>query len=133
MRKTMAQTSFAVTAKLISAFVFATQIEQFLYFLNPKFPASIHLLCLYSWVCIGPCRKSRRHVFMCHGSGDRIMLCLLMPLIEKLHFVCMQHVAILAKPDLGSFMSRTMGKPAVVYAACIPSIFQVRIGKGTCR
>ena len=29
-----------VTAKLINAFVFATQIVQFLYFLNPKFPAS---------------------------------------------------------------------------------------------
>ena len=38
----------AVTAKLISAFVFATRIVQFLYFLNPKFPASSHLLCLYS-------------------------------------------------------------------------------------
>ena len=30
----------AVTAKLISAFVFATRIVQFLYFLNPKFPVS---------------------------------------------------------------------------------------------
>ena len=45
--------SFAVTAKLISAFVFATQIVQFLYFLNPKFQASGHLLCLYSSVCVG--------------------------------------------------------------------------------
>ena len=34
----------AVTAKLISAFVFATQIVQSLYFLNPKFQASSHLL-----------------------------------------------------------------------------------------
>ena len=34
----------AVTAKLISAFVFATRIVQFLYFLNPKFPASTHPL-----------------------------------------------------------------------------------------
>ena len=33
-----------LTAKLISAFVFATQIVQFLFFLNPKFQASIHLL-----------------------------------------------------------------------------------------
>ena len=33
-----------VTAKLTSAFVFATWIVQFLYFLNPKFPASYHLL-----------------------------------------------------------------------------------------
>ena len=34
--KTKAQISFAVTAKLISAFVFATWIK-FLFFLNPKF------------------------------------------------------------------------------------------------
>ena len=25
--------------------------------LNPKFPASIHLLCLYSSVCVGPVRN----------------------------------------------------------------------------
>ena len=35
--KTKTQISFTVTAKLISAFVFATWIEQSLYFLNPKF------------------------------------------------------------------------------------------------
>ena len=33
--------------------VFITGIVQFLYFLNPKFPASCHLLCLYSSVCVG--------------------------------------------------------------------------------
>ena len=44
MRKTKAQISFAVTAKLISAFVFATRVVQFLFFLNPKFQASSHLL-----------------------------------------------------------------------------------------
>ena len=41
------------TAKLISAFVFATRIAQFLYFLDPKFPASSPHLCPYSSVCIG--------------------------------------------------------------------------------
>ena len=40
--------SLAVTVKLINAFVFPTQIVQFVYFLNPKFPVSSHLLCLYS-------------------------------------------------------------------------------------
>ena len=44
----------AVPAKLISAFVFATQI---VYFLNTKFPASNHLLLLYSQVCVGPGRN----------------------------------------------------------------------------
>ena len=34
--KTKTQISFMVTAKLISAFVFATRIVQSLYFLNPK-------------------------------------------------------------------------------------------------
>ena len=42
--KTKAQISFAVTAKLINAFVFATRIVQFLFFLNPKFQPS-KLLC----------------------------------------------------------------------------------------
>ena len=45
------------TAKLISAFVFAIRIVQYLYFLNPKFPVSSHLLCLYSLVCVGPVWK----------------------------------------------------------------------------
>ena len=40
--KTKTQISCVVTAKLISAFVFATWIVQYLYFLNPKFQASIH-------------------------------------------------------------------------------------------
>ena len=35
--KTKTQISFAVNAKLISVFVFATWIVQSLYFLNPKF------------------------------------------------------------------------------------------------
>ena len=39
--------SVAVTVKLISAFVFATQIIQFLFFLNLKFQASSLLLWLY--------------------------------------------------------------------------------------
>ena len=41
----------------ISAFVFATWIEQFLYFLNPNFPASSCLLCLYRQVCVEPVCK----------------------------------------------------------------------------
>ena len=45
-------------AKLISVFVIATRIVPFLYFLNPKFPASSHLLCLYNSVCVRPVRKS---------------------------------------------------------------------------
>ena len=60
--KTKTQISFAVTAKLISAFVFAIRIVQSLYYLNPKFQASSHLLWLCSPVCVGPGRKPRRPV-----------------------------------------------------------------------
>ena len=70
--KTKTQISFAVTAKLISAFVFATQIIQSLFFLNPKFQASSYLLWLYSpvcHVCVGPGRKPRRPVFSQRGSN----------------------------------------------------------------
>ena len=52
-----------VTTKLIRVFVFATQIVQFIYFLNRKFQASSHLRLLYSPVCVGPGRKPRRPVF----------------------------------------------------------------------
>ena len=55
--RTKTQISFVVTAKLISAFVFATRIVQSPFFLNPKFQASSHLLCLYSPVCVRPVRK----------------------------------------------------------------------------
>ena len=61
--KTKAQISFAVTAKLISAFVFATRIVNFLFFLNPKFKVSNHPLRLYRRVWVGPGRKSRSPVF----------------------------------------------------------------------
>ena len=40
-------------------FVFATEIVQFLYILNLKFPVSSNLLCLYSSVCVGPDWKTR--------------------------------------------------------------------------
>ena len=55
--------SCVVTAQLISAFVFTTQIIQSLFFLNPKFKASSYLLWLHSPVCVGPGQKPRRQVF----------------------------------------------------------------------
>ena len=56
------------TAKLISAFVFATRIVQFLYFLNPKFQVSSHLLCFYSLVCVGPVWKP--HCWFSHKAAQ---------------------------------------------------------------
>ena len=58
--KTKTQISCAVTAQLISAFVFTTWIVRSLIYLNLKFQASSHLLWLYSPVCVGPGRKPRR-------------------------------------------------------------------------
>ena len=57
------------SASLISAFVFAIWIVESLYYLNPKFQACSHLLWLYSPVCVGPGRKSRRPVFSERGSN----------------------------------------------------------------
>ena len=71
---TKAQLSFAVIAKPISAFVFAIPIVQSLYFLNPKFQASYHLLWLYNPVCMGPGKKKRRPVFSHRGSYLPLLL-----------------------------------------------------------
>ena len=67
--------------RLISAFVFATRIVQFLYFLNPKFQAPCHLLCLYSSLCVRPGRKPQRPVFsrrggLCRAWSEPILLVL---------------------------------------------------------
>ena len=63
-----ADQSCAVTAQLISAFVFATYVVQSLFFLNQVFQASNHLLWLYSPVCVGPGRKSQRPISSWCGS-----------------------------------------------------------------
>ena len=66
-RKTKAQISFAVTAKLISAFVFATRIVQFLFYLNPKFQAPSSFLCLYRVFYVGPVREP--HCWFSHEAA----------------------------------------------------------------
>ena len=53
--------------QLICAFVFAARIVPFLYFLNLKFPATCHLLCSYSSVCVGPIRKP--HCWFSHEAA----------------------------------------------------------------
>ena len=54
--------------QLISAFVFAPRIVQFLFFLNPKFQASSLLLCLYRPVCVGPVQKP--HCWFSHEAAQ---------------------------------------------------------------
>ena len=66
--KTKAQISFAVTAKLISAFVFATRIVQFLFYLNPKFQDSSSFLWLYRSVYVGSGRKP--HCWFSHEAAQ---------------------------------------------------------------
>ena len=57
--KTKTQIRCAVTAQLISAFVFAIRIVQSFYFLNPKFQASSYHLWLHSPVCVRPVFSQR--------------------------------------------------------------------------
>ena len=81
--KTKTQISFAATAKLISAFVFATQKVQPLFFLNPKFQASSCLLWLHSPICVAPGRKPRRPFFSRRGSSFFAVDVLHMSLVRK--------------------------------------------------
>ena len=57
-----ADQGFAVTAKLISAFVFANWIVQYLYFLYTKFQAPSYLKWLYTLL-----------VFSCRGSNAKLV------------------------------------------------------------
>ena len=68
--KTKTQISCAVTAQLISAFVFAIRIVQSLFYLNPKFQASNHLLWLYSLECVGPVGNPEDR--FSHDEGHKI-------------------------------------------------------------
>ena len=65
------------TAKLISAFVFATRIVQFLFYLNPKFQASSYFLCLCKPVCVGPVRKP--HCWFSHEAAQLLKNCFNLP------------------------------------------------------
>ena len=53
--------------KAVTAFVFATRIVQFLFYLNPKFQASGSFLCLYRLLCVGPVRKP--HCWFSHEAA----------------------------------------------------------------
>ena len=63
-----AQISCAITAQLITAFVFATQIVQFLLHLYLDNQYSTFLLWVYRPVCVGPCWKSQRPACLRCGS-----------------------------------------------------------------
>ena len=67
------------TAQLISTFVFATQIVQSCFFLNLQ----VHLMWLYSPVCVGPGQKPRRQVFSCRGSYVAVQVGLYLTWLEN--------------------------------------------------
>ena len=73
LRETKTQISFAVTAKLISAFVFASRIVQFLLYLYPKSQDSNFLLRLYRSVCVARDRNSRKPVSHVAAHFSNIM------------------------------------------------------------
>ena len=80
------------TAKLISAFVFATRIVQFLFFLNPKFQASSSFLCLYRLVCVGPVWKP--HCWFSHEAAQMwikslidLILSPLTLVVDRIHWI----------------------------------------------
>ena len=68
--KTKAQIRCAVTVQLINAFVFATQIVQYLFILNQTLQASSHIL--NSPVYVQPGWKPRRQGFSPYASSVKI-------------------------------------------------------------
>ena len=69
MSRVMRKSAFCIYAKTKTQISFAvTRIVHSLYFLNPRFHSSSHLLWLYSPVYVGSGRKSRSPVFSQRGS-----------------------------------------------------------------
>ena len=81
--KTKVQISFTETAKLMRAFVFTSWIVQFHYFLNLKFSASSHLLCLYSSACVGHNKKPC--CWFSHDVAHIPCVSVTPPVLNKLH------------------------------------------------
>ena len=92
------------SASRISAFVFATQIVQSLYFLKLKFQASSHLLYLYSLVCVGPGRKPE-----CWFSHDAAQIA---------DFSAIDYSLVCFFCSMGSSSSWCMGKAASFEPRC---------------
>ena len=115
--KTKTQISFAVTAKLISAYVFATRIVQSLSFLNTKFQASSHFLRLRSLICVGYGRKPRRPLFWRRGShydAGNTRTITVISYVPFLNIVKIHNNYDKMRADfLSSYMSRNMRKPTM--------------------
>ena len=96
------QINFAITAKLINAFVFATRIVQFRFVLNPKFQASSLLLYLYSLAGVGPGQNP--NCWFSHAHAHFSVACLI-------HMILMNQTW--DQSSLQVHLSRLMGKPTM--------------------
>ena len=99
--KTKVQISCAVTAQLISAFVFATWTVQSLYFLNPKLQAFSHLLWLYSLVCVRPGSCNMAHMIL--WRSIKVIIFITIPRFPPFYvrcklgvYICMERFTILS-------------------------------------
>ena len=100
-----------VTAKLISAFVFASLIVQFLFYLNPKFQASSSFLCLYRSFCVGPVRKP--HCWFSHEAAhlcfeNRMLLSLCKIYIHVRKIFCQLNLCFNEDAILSAYMKTSM-------------------------
>ena len=102
---------FGVTVNLLSTFVFATGIVQFLYFLNPKFPASSHL---HGYDQLRGHREADQH--LCFRYRDRTIPLLLSPKFPaSSHLLCLYSLVCAGpgwKPHC--WFSRTMAHSGLV-------------------
>ena len=81
------QIGCAVTAQLISAFVFAARIVLFFIHLYSKLQASSHLLILYRLVCVRPGWKPLRLVLLHCGSYESVLTCSIGIIIFWFHYL----------------------------------------------
>ena len=122
--KAKTQISFAVTAKLISAFVFATQIVQSLYFLNTKFQTSSHIVWPYSLVCSGPGRNPRRPVFSQRGSFNRIVYAAVTKKRISLRMRRTIEIEICASIRENDMIGQGMAKEKLIPYECLRNVLQ---------
>ena len=85
--------------KLISAFVFATRIVQFLFYLNLKFQDSSSLLRRYRSVCVGPVRISHETTHLANSKTSPASIIFFLS-FQLDSFTQFRHVGILLPYEL---------------------------------
>ena len=137
--KTKTQISFAVTVKLISTFVFATWIVQYLYFINTKFLAFSHLQWLYSLVCVrGPGQNP--HCWFSHVAAHMfsylpwkfpVLLCVTFEWrcfydVKQVNWTCLMRInAFFFAHARGKTQDGWSGQYFIFYLFCFVAIFDL--------